>query len=144
VPIIRQLIFVSVRPKLPATFNTLLIIGAFGVPDIDLVWHIDCPVHLLHGHRSAEAIFNFNIGTRRKPPHRDVEEKTMPQPKVIRTNLGDLIVAVTDEVMPFVHDPASLYAVVSFVLSDVLAHYQRGVRKQPRGSIKDCGAETLN
>jgi hypothetical protein len=31
--------------------------------------------------------------------------------------LGELIVAVTDKVMPFVHDPSLLYLVVSDVLT---------------------------
>jgi hypothetical protein len=44
----------------------------------------------------------------------------MRQRKVIKTTLGDLIVAVTDEVMPIVRDPAGAYMVVSWVLSDVL------------------------
>ena len=34
--------------------------------------------------------------------------------------LGELIVALTDEVMPFVRDPASLHLVVSYILNDVL------------------------
>jgi hypothetical protein len=44
----------------------------------------------------------------------------MRQRKVIRTTLGDLIVAVTDEVMPIIRDPAGDYVVVSWVLNDVL------------------------
>jgi hypothetical protein len=46
----------------------------------------------------------------------------MGRRKVIRTTLGELIVAVTDEVMPFVGDPSSLYMVVSCVVNNVLAH----------------------
>jgi hypothetical protein len=52
-------------------------------------------------------------------PH--VEEETM-QSKVIRTTLGELIAAVTHEVKPFVRDPLDLYILVSWVLSDLLAH----------------------
>jgi hypothetical protein len=48
----------------------------------------------------------------------------MGRRKVIRTTLGELVVAVTDEVMPFVGDPSSLYMVVSWVLNNVLAHHQ--------------------
>lgn len=48
----------------------------------------------------------------------------MRQRTVIRTTLGDLIIAVTDEVVPFVRDSSSLYMVVSRVLDDVLAHHQ--------------------
>jgi hypothetical protein len=44
----------------------------------------------------------------------------MRQRKVIKTTLGDLIAAVTDEVMPIIHDPAGAYMVVSWVVNDVL------------------------
>ena len=40
--------------------------------------------------------------------------------KVIKTTLGDLIAAVTDEVMPILRDPAGAYMVVSWVVNDVL------------------------
>jgi hypothetical protein len=46
----------------------------------------------------------------------------MHQRKMITTTLGELIVAVTDEVNPYVHDPSDKYAVVFCVLSDLLAH----------------------
>jgi hypothetical protein len=49
-----------------------------------------------------------------------VEEKNMRQRKVIKTTLGALIAAVTDEVMPIIRDPAGAYMVVSWVLNDVL------------------------
>jgi hypothetical protein len=56
----------------------------------------------------------------------------MRQRKVIRTTLGELIVAVTDEVMPIIRDSDSsgLYKVVSYILSDLLAHHQVGVSKK--------------
>jgi hypothetical protein len=44
--------------------------------------------------------------------------------KVIRTTLGDLIAAVTDEVKPFVRDPSGLYMVVSHIINDVLARHR--------------------
>ena len=44
----------------------------------------------------------------------------MRQRKVIKTTLGDLIAAVTDEVMPIIRDPAGAYRVVSWVVNDVL------------------------
>ena len=61
----------------------------------------------------------------------------MRQRKVIKTTLGDLIVAVTDEVMPTVQDPVSAYMVVSWVLSDVLTRqrqrdHEQSRRKSPR------------
>jgi hypothetical protein len=61
-----------------------------------------------------------------------VEEKNMRQRKVIKTTLGDLIVAVTDEVMPTVQDPVSAYMVVSWVLSDVLTRQRQRNHEQSR------------
>jgi hypothetical protein len=58
------------------------------------------------------------------------KENTMPQREIIRTTLGELIVAVTDEVMPIIRDPSGLYRVVSYILSDLLAHHQVRVSKQ--------------
>ncbi|HEX5020522.1 MAG TPA: hypothetical protein VFX54_07680 [Candidatus Binatia bacterium] len=34
---------------------------------------------------------------------------------------GDLIVAITDEVTPFVHDPATRYRIVALIVSDLLS-----------------------
>jgi hypothetical protein len=56
--------------------------------------------------------------------------KTM-QPKAIKTTLGDLIVAVTDEAKPFV-DPSNLYAVVSCVLEDLATHRHLRFYSRPR------------
>jgi hypothetical protein len=47
------------------------------------------------------------------------------QRKVIRTTLGDLIAAVTDEVKPFARDRSGLYATVSHILSDLLTRHRR-------------------
>jgi hypothetical protein len=44
--------------------------------------------------------------------------------------LGELIVAVTDEVMPIIRDSSGLYRVVSYILSDLLAHHQVRVSKK--------------
>ena len=60
----------------------------------------------------------------------------MRQREIIRTTLGELVVAVTDEVMPVIRDPSGLYMVVSCILSDLLAHHQvrvhnRSRRKEP-------------
>ena len=46
------------------------------------------------------------------------------QRKVIRTTLGDLIAAVTDEVKPFARDPSGLYMMVSHILNDLLARHR--------------------
>ena len=53
----------------------------------------------------------------------------MRQRKVINTTLGDLIVAVTDEVMPFVHDPSDLYVLASCIVNDLLTRRQRRAPK---------------
>ena len=47
------------------------------------------------------------------------------QRKVIRTTLGDLIAAVTDEVKPFARDRSGLYMTVSHILSDILSRHRR-------------------
>ena len=56
----------------------------------------------------------------------------MRQRKVIKTTLGDLIAAVTDEVMPILRDPAGTYMVVSWVLNDVLTRQRVRDHKQSR------------
>ncbi len=56
----------------------------------------------------------------------------MRKRKVIRTTLGELIIAVTDEVMPIIRDPADAYIVVSWVLNDVLTHRCPRYHKQSR------------
>jgi hypothetical protein len=56
----------------------------------------------------------------------------MRKRKVISTTVGELIVAVTDEVMPFIRDPSGLYKVVSCVLNDILARHQMRVHKRSR------------
>ena len=56
----------------------------------------------------------------------------MRQGKVIRTTLGDLIVAVTDEVMPIIRDPAGTYIVVSWVVNDVLTRQRLRDHKRSR------------
>ena len=54
----------------------------------------------------------------------------MRQRKITKTTLGDLIVAVADEVMPIIRDPAGAYMVVSWVLSDVLTRQRVRDHKQ--------------
>ena len=46
----------------------------------------------------------------------------MKPSKVINTTLGDLIVALTDEVMPIISDPAGVYIVVSSLLDEILSY----------------------
>jgi hypothetical protein len=52
--------------------------------------------------------------------------------KVIRTTLGDLVVAVTDEVMPVIRKPSGGFVVVSFIVNDLLAQYQARADRRPR------------
>jgi hypothetical protein len=68
------------------------------------------------------------------------------QRKVIRTTLGDLIAAVTDEVKPFVRDSSGLYMMVSHILNDVLARHRlrahkRSVRKYRRNFAQESMCE---
>ena len=52
------------------------------------------------------------------------EKAVAPRRQIINTTFGDLVVAVTDEVKPYIGDPSCRYAVVSQILSDLLT---RGV-----------------
>ena len=53
----------------------------------------------------------------------------MRQRKVIKTTLGDLIAALTDEVMPIIHDSTGAYMVVSWVVNEVLTRQRVRHRK---------------
>ena len=46
----------------------------------------------------------------------------MRKREVIKTTLGELIVAVTEEVMPFFRDPVKRNMAVACIVTDVLAH----------------------
>ena len=49
------------------------------------------------------------------------DEKAVAQRRrIINTTFGDLVVAVTDEVKPYIGDPSCRYAVVLQILSDLL------------------------
>ena len=65
----------------------------------------------------------------------------MRQRKIIGTTLGELIVAVTDEVMPIIRNPSGVYEVVSFILSDLLAHHHPRVDKRSRRKYPSYLAE---
>jgi hypothetical protein len=54
--------------------------------------------------------------------------------KVIKTTLGDLIVAVTEKLSPFVHDPLRRNMMVSRVLSDLLANQRVRTRSRQKPS----------
>ncbi len=84
-----------------------------------------------------------NLETEKYPFQLCGEERPLrQQQKVIRTTLGELIAAVTDEVKPFVRDASSLYMVVSYILNDVLARHhlrahKRSLRKYPSYLAQD-------
>lgn len=74
-----------------------------------------------------------NLKTERYPIELYAREKTTGRKKVIRTTLGDLIAAVTDEVRPLVRDPSGLSIVVSHILNDLLGRYPlRAQTRSPR------------
>ena len=53
------------------------------------------------------------------------------QRKVIKTTLGELIAAVTDEVRPFARDPSGLYMTVSHIVNDLLTRRRRRGNEGP-------------
>jgi hypothetical protein len=85
-----------------------------------------------------------NLEAKKHPSRRRVEEKTTRQRRVIRTTLGDLVVAVTDEVMSFVREPSALYPVVSCIIDDVLARHRLRVHKWSSGKYRSGLARALH
>ena len=63
-------------------------------------------------------------------PFERAEKKIIRQQKVIRTTLGDLIAAVTDEVRRFVRNPSGQYMVVSYIVNDVLSRHRLRAHKR--------------
>jgi hypothetical protein len=64
------------------------------------------------------------------------------QRKVIRTTLGDLIAAVTDEVKPLARNSSSLYVMVSHILNHLLVRYRprahkRSLRRYRRNFVQE-------
>ena len=57
-------------------------------------------------------------------------KKIMRHPEIVRTTLGDLIAAVTDEVAAVMGDSPGTYLVVSYIVSDLLSKETR--RNAPR------------
>ena len=57
-------------------------------------------------------------------------EKIMTHPEIVRTTLGDLIAAVTDEVAASMDDSPEMYLVVSYIVSDLLSKGRK--RNAPR------------
>ena len=42
--------------------------------------------------------------------------------RIVNTTVGDLVVSLTDEVSPYIREPASMYLAVSCILTEILAH----------------------
>jgi hypothetical protein len=53
----------------------------------------------------------------------------MRQPQIVRTTLGDLIAAVTEEVTAVIGDSPGTYIVVSYVVSDLLSRRGRAMAR---------------
>ena len=85
-----------------------------------------------------------NLEAKRHLSQTRVEEQTTRQRRVIRTTLGELVIAVTDEVMPFVREPSALYPVVSCIINDVLARHRLRVHKWSQEKYPSCLAKALH
>ena len=85
-----------------------------------------------------------NLEAKKHPLGSRVEEQTARQRRVIKTTLGDSIVAVTDEVMPFVREPSTLFPVVSCIINDVLARHRARVHEWSRRKYPSCLAKALH
>ncbi|HEV8646350.1 MAG TPA: hypothetical protein VGR01_12365 [Burkholderiales bacterium] len=146
-PIGRHTSFVPSSATLSAEKSvTVLIFSLYKrFPEIDLVRYAACYYQCIT-RRIGEDQYQMstNLEAKRHPLASRVEEQTTRQRKVIRTTLGELIVAVTDEVVPFIRDPSGLYLVVSYVLNDLLAHHHLRVHKQSRRKYASCLAKTLH
>jgi hypothetical protein len=59
----------------------------------------------------------------------------MGRREIIRTTLGDLIAAVTDEVTAFMGDSPAAYIVVSYVMSDLLTRHRVRAPKRSRRAV---------
>ena len=54
----------------------------------------------------------------------------MEKVKTLETTIGDLIVALTEEASPFIHDEKDIYKVVAFMLTHLLIN--------PNATFKSC------
>jgi hypothetical protein len=59
----------------------------------------------------------------------------MGRREIIRTTLGDLIAAVTDEITAFMGDSPAVYIVVSYVMSDLLTRHRVRAPKRSERAI---------
>jgi hypothetical protein len=59
----------------------------------------------------------------------------MGQQRTIKTTLGELVTAVTEEVTALMGDSPRGYVVVSYVLADLLSRYRIREPKNPRRAM---------
>jgi hypothetical protein len=85
-----------------------------------------------------------NTEAKKHPLRTRVEDQTKRQRRVIRTTLGELVVAVTEEVMPFVREPSALYPVVSCIVNDVVARHRLRIHERSPEKYPSCLARTLH
>jgi hypothetical protein len=65
------------------------------------------------------------------------------QRKIIRTTLGDLIAAVTDEVKPLAGNSSAVYMMVSHILNDLLARHRLRAKRSLRKYRRNFAQESL-
>jgi len=70
-----------------------------------------------------------------RPQISKASRENMRRRKIIRTTLGDLVAAVTDEVRAFIGDSPAAYIVVSYVMSDLLTRHRARARKRSRRAV---------
>jgi hypothetical protein len=87
---------------------------------------------------------SINTEANKHPSRTRVEDQTKRQRRVIRTTLGELVVAVTEEVMPFVREPSALYPVVSCIVNDVVARHRLRIHEWSPGKYPSCVARALH
>jgi hypothetical protein len=68
----------------------------------------------------------------------------MRERKIVKTTVGELIVAVTDEVVPLARDSSELYRVASCIINHVLARHRPRVHKWSRGKYPSYLAKALH
>ncbi len=59
----------------------------------------------------------------------------MRRRKIIKTTLGDLIAAVTDEVTAFTRNSTASYIVVSYIASDILGRRRMGRLERSKRAV---------
>jgi hypothetical protein len=85
-----------------------------------------------------------HLQAKRYPFETYVKQKAIRRQKILKTTLGELIVALTDEVMPFVRDPSALYKVVSWAVNDVLTRNRLRVENASRRRYSSQLAKALD